>query len=98
MNQNDASKSSVTYQRRSQSVDEYALKKLDEELYGSDDERNSRTLSNGKYETIKEHDDVYVSAPLPRMNRRPSARACWLVYFFYSLKPKYLIILLAHLN
>jgi hypothetical protein len=82
MNSNDASKSSLSHQRRTQSVDEYSLQKLSEEFYGIDEENTDQTLTNGNDKTVKECGDSYMCAALPRTNNRPSARTCWLVFSF----------------
>jgi len=85
MNQSDkniASQSSLPYQRRTQSVDEYSLETPNNECYGINGKYIKKTLHNGKHEVMKQNsDDEYVCALIPRTNNRPSAKTCWQVFF-----------------
>jgi len=75
---NNASQSSLPYQRRTVSVDEYSIPTQNNEYDGADDKYIKRTLHNSKHEMMKQiSDEDYVCAPLPRTNNRPSAKTCW---------------------
>jgi hypothetical protein len=83
MNENgtdNVSKLLLFQQRRTQSVDEHALQILNDDIYGRDDKNRNRTLKNRSHDIIKECDDNYIHAALPRTNNRPTAKTCWLVF------------------
>ena len=67
-NENDDGYKSLSYQRRTFSVDEYGGRHM-----GFNGSSKSR-----KFDMIKQNsEDDYVCAPLPRTNNRPSAQTCW---------------------
>ena len=61
MNRNDAnhvSKSLLLQQRRTQSVDEHPLKRLDGELFGENGQRMNKGISDGSCDIIEECNDI----------------------------------------
>lgn len=76
--QNNIFQSSLPYQRRTLSIDEYSLQIMNNEYDGLDDKYSKKTLTNGKNEIKKQNsNDYYMCAALPRTNNRPSAKTCW---------------------
>ncbi|CAF0817099.1 unnamed protein product [Rotaria sp. Silwood1] len=92
MNQNsknDALRSVLSYQRRTQSVDCYAPSILEEdEYYESCANNTNETLSNGNHDILKENDDVYVNVPLPRVHSRSMSRPCRRTRSVFAPSPK----------
>ncbi len=81
MNRNtnkDGSKSSLTHQRRTFSVDEYSLQNSNDDRDGKNNIHTKGSLKDRKHDIIKQcSDDTYVCAPLSRLNNRSSAQTCW---------------------
>ncbi len=75
---NNGSKSLSSYQRRTQSVDEYSLQNLNDGYNEINNKHINGILNKHKHEFMKQiSEDDYVCAPLPRTNNRPSAQTCW---------------------
>ncbi|CAF1151608.1 unnamed protein product [Adineta ricciae] len=76
MNQNDAnhvSKSLSLQQRRTQSVDEHSLKRLDGEVFGENGQRMNKGISDGSCDIIEECSDIYgCNVPTRNADKLPS--------------------------